>query len=139
MTETIQLGEIAVAVTCKEIKHVHLSVHPPDGRVTLVVPKGTRPEAVRAYAISRLGWIREKQSQMRGQARKRPASSLSVKATPSGEGVICSLSGRKTRDPRSHSVTAGSCSPCVPTVAGRSARRSCTSGTHHSCTMQYPD
>ncbi len=72
MTETIQLGEIAVAVMCKEIQHVHLSVHPPNGRVTLVAPKGTRLEVARAYAISRLGWIREKQSQMRGQARETP-------------------------------------------------------------------
>ena len=42
MAETIQLGEIAIAVTRKDIKHVHLSVHPPSGRVTLVAPKGTR-------------------------------------------------------------------------------------------------
>ena len=30
MTETIQLGDIAIAVTRKDIKHVHLSVHPPE-------------------------------------------------------------------------------------------------------------
>ena len=33
MSETIRLGEIAIAVTRKDIKHVHLSVHPPGGRV----------------------------------------------------------------------------------------------------------
>ena len=70
MAETIQLGEIAIAVTRKDIKHVHLSVHPPSGRVTLVAPKGTRPEVARAYAISRLGWIRDQQSRFRGQARE---------------------------------------------------------------------
>ena len=47
MTETIQLGDIAIAVRRKEIKHVHLSVHPPGGRVTLVAPKGTRSEVAR--------------------------------------------------------------------------------------------
>ena len=36
MSETIQLGELSIRVTQKDIKHVHLSVHPPDGRVTLV-------------------------------------------------------------------------------------------------------
>lgn len=72
MVETIQLGEITIAVTRKDIKHVHLSVHPPHGRVTLVAPKRTRPEVARAYAISRLEWIREKQSQMHGQARETP-------------------------------------------------------------------
>lgn len=72
MAETIRFGEIAIAVTRKDIKHVHLSVHPPSGRVTLVAPKGTRPEVARAYAITRLGWIRKQQSRFRGQAREAP-------------------------------------------------------------------
>jgi predicted metal-dependent hydrolase len=67
---TIHLGEIAIAVTKKHIKHAHLSVHPPNGRVTLAVPKRTRPEVARAYAVTRLGWIRQKQQQLRGQARE---------------------------------------------------------------------
>ena len=70
MAETIHLGEIAIAVTRKDIKHVHLSVHPPDGRVTLVAPRGTRPEVARAFAVSRLGWIRKQQGRLRGQARE---------------------------------------------------------------------
>lgn len=70
MAETIRFGEIAIAVTRKDVKHVHLSVHPPFGRVTLVAPTGTRPEVARAYAISRLGWIRNQQSRFRGQARE---------------------------------------------------------------------
>jgi hypothetical protein len=49
MTETIQLGEIFIAVTRKPIKNVHLSVHPPNGRVTLSAPKATRLEVARAY------------------------------------------------------------------------------------------
>jgi predicted metal-dependent hydrolase len=72
MGETIQLGEIAIALTRKDVKHVHLSVHPPAGRVTLVAPKGTRPEVARAYAVSRLGWIRKQQARLRGQARETP-------------------------------------------------------------------
>jgi predicted metal-dependent hydrolase len=72
MAETIRLGDISIAVTRKNVKHVHLSVHPPRGRVTLVAPTGTRPEVARAYAISRLGWIRDKQSKLRGQAREAP-------------------------------------------------------------------
>ena len=70
MAETIRFGEIAIAVTRKDIKHVHLSVHPPSGRVTLVAPTGTRPEVARAYAVSRLGWIRKQQTRLRGQARE---------------------------------------------------------------------
>lgn len=72
MNEVIQLGDIAIPVTRKEVKHVHLSVHPPDGRVTLVAPINTRTEVARAYAASRLGWIRNQQAKLRGQARETP-------------------------------------------------------------------
>jgi predicted metal-dependent hydrolase len=72
MTDTIQLGEVAIAVTRKDIKNVHLSVHPPDGRVTLSAPTGTRLEVARAYAISKLGWIRAQQEKLANQAREAP-------------------------------------------------------------------
>ena len=72
MTETIQLGDITIEVTRKDIKHAHLSVHPPNGRITLVAPKETRLEVARAYAASKLGWIRDQQAKIRGQARETP-------------------------------------------------------------------
>lgn len=72
MTETIRLGEIEIAVNRKAVKNVHLSVHPPAGHVTLVAPTGTRLEVARAYAISKLGWIREQQTKLRRQARETP-------------------------------------------------------------------
>ena len=41
MVEMIQIGETAIAVTRKDVKHVHLSVHPPmRTHVTLVAPEG---------------------------------------------------------------------------------------------------
>jgi hypothetical protein len=72
MTETIQLGEFTILVTRKDIKNVHLAVHPPYGRVTLAAPSGTRLEVARAYAISKLGWIREQKIKLDNQARETP-------------------------------------------------------------------
>ena len=72
MAETIHIGEIDIALTRKDVKHVHLSVHPPSGRVTLVAPKGTRPEVACAYAVSKLGWIRDQQVKLREQERETP-------------------------------------------------------------------
>ncbi len=72
MNEIIELGDISIAVTRKSIKNVHLSVHPPDGRVTLSTPRDTRPEVARAYAISKIGWIREQKKQLQKQARETP-------------------------------------------------------------------
>lgn len=72
MTETIKLGDVVIAVNRKAVKNVHLSVHPPAGHVTLVAPTGTRLEVARAYAISKLGWIRDQQAKLRRQARETP-------------------------------------------------------------------
>ena len=70
MTEQITIGEISIQVTRKAIKNVHLSVHPPEGRVTLAAPSSTRLDVARAYAISRLGWIRDQQAKFQAQTRE---------------------------------------------------------------------
>lgn len=70
MSQAIELGDLAISYTCKDVKHVQLSVHPPDGRVSMVAPLGTRRDAARAFAISKLGWIRDQQAKMRDQARE---------------------------------------------------------------------
>lgn len=70
MTDTIELGDISIRVTRKAIKNVHLTVHPPHGRVTLAAPTGTRLEVARAYAISKLSWIRKQQEYLLAQARE---------------------------------------------------------------------
>jgi predicted metal-dependent hydrolase len=72
MTDVIELGDITISVAFKAIKNVHLTVHPPDGQVSLVAPLGTRPEVARSYAITRLGWIRQQQASLGAQARETP-------------------------------------------------------------------
>ena len=72
MRDLIKLGDITIAVAFKAIKNVHLTVHPPDGEVSLVAPLGTRPEVARAYAVTRLGWIRQQQAALSAQARETP-------------------------------------------------------------------
>ena len=72
MTETIRLGEVLIRVTRKDVKNVHLSVHPPNGRVTLTAPVATRLDVARAYAISKLSWIRQQRSALLAQARETP-------------------------------------------------------------------
>jgi len=90
MAEMIILGELAIEVQRKDLKHVHLSVHPPGGRVTLSAPTATRLEVARAYAISKLGWIREQQQRLAKQARETPPPSLSSgRVIISGAGGIC--------------------------------------------------
>ncbi len=70
MASKLQLGEVTISVTRKSVKRSYLSVHPPYGDVTLVAPKGVRSEVVRAFAISKLRWIRERQERFKTQARE---------------------------------------------------------------------
>ena len=72
MSDTLQLGDISIALTRKAVKHVYLSVHPPTGRVSLIAPLETRLEVAHAYAVSRLAWIRRQQVGFANQARETP-------------------------------------------------------------------
>lgn len=66
----IELAGIQVDVLRKSIKHLHLTVRPPDGRVRVSAPAHLDDDVVRAAVASRLGWIRRKQAAFRRQARQ---------------------------------------------------------------------
>lgn len=67
---SIDLGDLHVDVVRKEIKHVHLSVYPPDGRVRISAPLHMTPDIIRVYAITRLDWIRRQQRKLLLQERE---------------------------------------------------------------------
>lgn len=66
----IQIAGMAVEVVRKDIKHVHVGVYPPAGRVRVAAPLRFDDEAVRLAVVSRLGWIRRKQKGFAGQDRQ---------------------------------------------------------------------
>jgi predicted metal-dependent hydrolase len=72
MGSQIKLGDIPVDVVLKAIKNVHLSVHPPTGRVRLAAPKRMSIDTIRVFAISKLGWIKQQQTKLREQERETP-------------------------------------------------------------------
>lgn len=72
MVEEIDLGGIPVDVVFKDVKHVHLSVYPPTGRVRITAPSRMSLETIRVFAISKLGWIRQEQKKLREQERETP-------------------------------------------------------------------
>ena len=53
----ISVGKIQIDVTLKKIKNLHLSVHPPDGKVTISAPENMDIETVRMYVLGKLNWI----------------------------------------------------------------------------------
>jgi predicted metal-dependent hydrolase len=76
MLSQIQLGDIAVDVVRKDIKNVHLSVHPPTGRVRIAAPEHMRLDTIRLFAISKLGWIKRQQKKIQEQDRETPREYL---------------------------------------------------------------
>ena len=57
-------------VVRKDIKHLHVGVYPPSGRVRVAAPLRIDDAAVRLAVISRLGWIRRKQAEFEQQDRQ---------------------------------------------------------------------
>jgi hypothetical protein len=72
MQSRIQLGDVAMDVVRKDIKNVHLSVHPPTGRVRIAVPKRMSLDTVRVFAIAKLPWIKRQQRKLQEQERETP-------------------------------------------------------------------
>jgi len=66
----IRVGSIDVEVIFKDIKNVHLSVHPPQGRVTVSAPHHIDLESVKIYTATKLPWIKKERSKMLGQDRQ---------------------------------------------------------------------
>ena len=76
MRTQVQLGGLSVDVVRKNIKNVHLSVHPPTGRVTIAAPSRLSLDTIRVFAIGKLGWIRKQQRKLLEQDRESPREYL---------------------------------------------------------------
>ena len=72
MSAQLRLGEITVDVLTKDIQNIHLGVYPPDGKVRISAPLRMKLDTIRVFAISKLAWIKQQQSKLRGQPRETP-------------------------------------------------------------------
>jgi predicted metal-dependent hydrolase len=89
MVTQIALGKITVDVVLKDIKHIHLSVHPPSGRVRIAAPSRMNLDTIRVFAISKLAWITQQQQKLQVQERETRRTIWIVKATMSGANATC--------------------------------------------------
>lgn len=75
-TSKIVVRGIDVQVVRKDIKNLHLSVHPPEGRVRVSVPLHVGDDNVRLAVIAKLGWIRKQQAHFQEQPRQSPREAV---------------------------------------------------------------
>lgn len=68
----IELGNIGIDIQKKDVKNIHLTVHPPDGKVKMTAPDKMDLDTIRVFAISKLDWIKTQQESIQGQERETP-------------------------------------------------------------------
>lgn len=76
MRDVLDLGELQAEVTRKAIKHVHLSVLPPAGKVRVAAPQAMPLDTIRLFVVSKLVWIRSQQRKLQAQERETPREFL---------------------------------------------------------------
>lgn len=68
----IEVSGIPVEIVRRQIKHLHVGVYPPHGRVRVAAPLRLDDEAIRLAIVTRLGWIRRKKESFEQQLRQSP-------------------------------------------------------------------
>ena len=66
----IDVDGIQVEVVRKAIRHLHITVYPPDGRVRMTVPFWAGESAIRLAVTERLAWIKGHREKFAGQVRQ---------------------------------------------------------------------
>lgn len=70
MANRIVVSNIDIEIQKKKIKNMHLSVLPPDGKVRISAPVNTKDEAIKLFAISKIGWIKRQIDKFVNQQRQ---------------------------------------------------------------------
>jgi predicted metal-dependent hydrolase len=66
----LTVGGIGIDVIYKDIKNLHISVHPPAGRVRVAAPNRLDDQAIRLAVIQRLPWIKRQREQLQSAPRQ---------------------------------------------------------------------
>ena len=66
----LTVGGLDVDVVYKDIKNLHISVHPPVGRVRVAAPSRLGEDVIRLAIVQRMPWIKRQREQLRSAARQ---------------------------------------------------------------------
>lgn len=71
------INGVEVEVTRKRIKHLHLAVYPPDGRVHVSAPSYLDERDIYLFVVSKWDWVSRQRAEIAGQARQEKRKYLS--------------------------------------------------------------
>ncbi|HCH26245.1 MULTISPECIES: M48 family metallopeptidase [Psychrobacter] len=66
----LMIGSLDIQLQRKTIKHLHISVMPPNGEIRVAAPEAMTETAIRMAVIHRIPWIRKQQASFIKQARQ---------------------------------------------------------------------
>lgn len=66
----VLISDIPIEIIKKNIKNMHLSVLPPDGKVRISAPNNLSDESIIMFAKTKVGWIRKQQQKFEQQPRQ---------------------------------------------------------------------
>lgn len=72
MAAEMRVGDVPIAVVRKDIKHLHLYVQPPDGRVLVTGPMDVTDGNVLLFVRENFGWVLRQREGMQKQRRQPP-------------------------------------------------------------------
>ena len=72
MQTQLHIADLDILVTHKPVKNMHLVLRPPVGDISITAPMHTSENAIRAFVISKLGWIKKQQRNLNEQERETP-------------------------------------------------------------------
>jgi hypothetical protein len=76
VTAQIAVADISVDVIFKDVKNIHLSVHPPHGDVRIAAPLRANLDSLRIFVAMKLDWIRRQRKKLVNQPRETPREFL---------------------------------------------------------------
>ncbi|MGB0562443.1 MAG: M48 family metallopeptidase [Spirulinaceae cyanobacterium] len=66
---SLQIGDLTITLTRKNIKNLHLRVYPPDGVIKISAPQRLAETEIRAFVVAKLPWIKKQQAKLRSRPR----------------------------------------------------------------------
>lgn len=76
MQTLLHIAELEIQVTHKPVKNLHLILRPPIGDISITAPMNTSENAIKAFVLSKLVWIRKQQRLLSEQQREAPRKYL---------------------------------------------------------------
>ena len=66
----MKIADLEVEIVKKDIKNIHLGVHPPQGRIRVAAPKKLDNETIKLFVISKTAWIKKQCNKFNEQRRQ---------------------------------------------------------------------